>query len=40
MMVLNLDPEVEAALLKKAAVSEGSVDEIASLILSRIMLEE
>jgi len=40
MVTLMLDPEVEAALRHKAAVSEASVDEIASMVLSRLMIDD
>lgn len=40
MVTLVLEPEVEAALRYKAAVSEATVDEIASMILSRLILDD
>jgi hypothetical protein len=39
MVTLNLEPEVEAALRYKAAVSDATLDEVASMILSRLILE-
>lgn len=40
MVTLMLEPEVEAALRYKAAVSEASVDELANMILSRLILDD
>jgi len=40
MVTLMLEPEVEAALRHKAALSETSVDEIASMVLSRLILDD
>jgi len=40
MVTLMLDPEVEAALRHKAATSEATVDEIASMVLSRLMIDD
>lgn len=40
MVTLMLEPEVEAALRYKAAVSEASVDELANAVLSRLILDD
>ena len=40
MVTLVLDPEVEHALRREALVQERSVDEVASLILSSLLLDE
>lgn len=40
MVTLMLQPEVEAALRYKAAVSEASVDELANMVLSRLILDD
>ena len=39
MVTLMLEPEVQAALERKALECEKSVDEIASMVLSRLMLD-
>jgi hypothetical protein len=40
MVTLMLEPEVEAALRMKAAVSEASLDELANMVLSRLILDD
>jgi hypothetical protein len=40
MVTLVLDPEVEHALRREALVQDRSVDEIASMMLSSLLLEE
>jgi hypothetical protein len=40
MVTLTLDPEVEAALRYRAVMSDSSVDEVASMVLSRLILDE
>jgi hypothetical protein len=40
MVMLCLDPEIEAALRREAAVSERSISEVASLLLSPLLLDE
>lgn len=39
MVTLTLDPEVLLALRREALVQEKSVDEIASMVLSRLILD-
>ena len=40
MITVELDPMVEAALLRKAALCERTVEEVAELVLSRVLVEE
>ena len=40
MVTLNLDPEVETALRHKAALSEATVDDLANMVLSRLILDD
>ena len=40
MVTLMLDPEVQQALQAKALECEKSVDEIASMVLSRLLISE
>jgi len=40
MITVELCPEVEAALLRKAELSDRSVQEVAELVLSRLLVEE
>ena len=40
MVTLMLQPEVEAALRYKAATSETSVDDLANMVLSRLILDD
>lgn len=40
MVTLILDPDVEAALRHRAALSEASVDELANRVLSRLILDD
>ena len=40
MVTLMLAPEVEAALRFKAATTETSVDELANMVLSRLIMDD
>jgi hypothetical protein len=40
MVTLMLDPEVQGALERKALECDRSVDEVASMVLSRLLLSE
>jgi hypothetical protein len=40
MVLLELDPEIEKGLLRRAALSEHSVQEVAEAILSQVLLDE
>lgn len=40
MVTLMLEPEVEAALRHRAALSEATVDELANAVLSRLILDD
>jgi hypothetical protein len=39
-MILELDPLVEAALVRKAELCDRTVEEVAGLVLSRVLVEE
>lgn len=40
MVTLMLEPEVEAALRHRAALQEATVDELANMVLSRLILTD